>query len=158
MGLHTCMCNRMSSSRYLPMHVQRNGVAYACESKRGCAKGSGWCTWVSVHGGRQKVAYMYVCTVLCKWMGLHKCVHAHDSLQGWSYGSYARVFVHMGVQSSGFAHVCMYVCMCMKMGVCIEAFAQGCVGWHTFACIWMVCANRCARMCLHVSVIAQAGV
>ena len=100
-GLHTCLCNRMSSSRYLPMHVQRNGVAYACESKRGCAKGSGWCTWVSVHGGRQKVAYMYVCTVLCKWMGLHKCVHARVCVQGGT-------------------------CMCACSGVCKEVGLHTC--------------------------------
>ena len=100
-GLHTCMCNQMSSSRYLPMHVERNGVAYACESKRGCAKGSGWCTWVSVHGGRQKVAYMYVCTVLCKWMGLHKCVHARVCVQGGT-------------------------CMCACSGVCKEVGLHTC--------------------------------
>ena len=68
--------------------------------------------------------------------------------------SCALVLLHVGVQSDESAHVCLY----MNTDVCIKVFAHGCVFFHTFACTWVECACRCARMCLHVHVNAQVCV
>lgn len=100
-GVCTCMCKGIG----LYMSVKANESVQGCI--HGYAKGVGWCTQVSVHVGRQKdgVAYMHVCTVLCKWMELNKCVHTAVHKDG-----VACVCVHRIVQRSGVAqvHACMW--------------------------------------------------
>ena len=81
-------------------------------------------------------------------------------LRGVQRGGAAHVHTQLDVSRMVFAcecakglrctRVCIYMYVCIIMVRSIGVFAHGCMVLHTFACVRMVCAHGCARMCLHV--------
>ena len=101
------------------------------------------------------VTQVCACTCLCARRDLHVCV-----LRGVQRGGAAHVHTQLDVSRMVFAcecakglrctRVCIYMYVCIIMVRSIGVFAHGCMVLHTFACVRVVCAHGCARMCLHV--------